>query len=727
MTNTSRARPPLAHTGYGGHPLDVHLREVARRGREHAAAFGLAELAWWAGLWHDVGKYHPAFQQYLCDAEAGLARRGPDHKAAGATLALRHCQPLAHPIVGHHGGLRDTDGEHGLRGWLAERTKTPEVHDALALARAALAGLEPTEPVALPPWVRDELTAELATRMVFSALVDADFLDTEAHLQRDKADVRGGSPDIATLWETLERYQTANTGLGTDPVNVARDEVYRACLAAGPQPQGFFRLTVPTGGGKTRSGLAFALRHALAHGLRRVIVAIPYTSITDQTAEVYRTIFAGHPRAVLEHHSAMQRPEDPAAPHHRWEDLAAENWDAPIVVTTTVQLFESLLGCSTSACRKVHNIAGSVIILDEVQTLPEHLLDPLLSVLRELVAHYRVTVVLSTATQPALDDRQGFGGLPGVREIVPDPDRYFVRLQRVEYVTVAEPWSWERAADELLDGAQGMAIVNTKRDALALLDALEAKGAEGLFHLSTNLCAAHRREVLADVRRRLAAGAPCRLVATQVVEAGVDLDFPTVLRAVGPLDRIVQAAGRCNREGRRDFGRVVVFQPAEGGLPTGAYRTGASLAAAMLAAGTFDLHDPATYLRYFADLFARVDRDSKRVQELRRRMRFRSVAEVARLIDEESVSLIVRYWEALPDGEPVDQALWRLRDRRGNPRELWRALQPLMLGVRAYALRQYERTGLAWEVVPGLWEWKGGYDRTRGLVEARPDPAELVI
>jgi CRISPR-associated endonuclease/helicase Cas3 len=389
--------------------------------------------------------------------------------------------------------------------------------------------------------------------------------------------------------------------------------------------------------------MAFALKHALVHGLDRVIVAIPYTSIIEQTADVYRNIFGE--TSVLEHHSAVITGHDgcdPLSYQDVWSRLASENWDAPIVVTTTVQLFESLFAHRPSACRKLHNIARSVLVLDEVQTLPPQLLTPILDVLQDLVEHYSVSVVLCTATQPALQDGPYLKGLSNIREIVPDPPRYFAALRRVHYTLPAadERWDWERVAVEMRNTAQCLAIVNTKPDALQLLDALNDSTA---LHRSTLLCGAHRRDVLHEIRRRLDIGEPCRLIATQVVEAGVDLDFPLVLRAIGPLDRIVQAAGRCNREGRLASGRVVVFWPAEGKVPPGAYRTGTDTAISLLSRPQVDLHDPTLYRTYFELLYQAVETDVKGIQNLRQALDYPEVAQRFRLIEDDTAAVVVRY------------------------------------------------------------------------------------
>jgi CRISPR-associated endonuclease/helicase Cas3 len=722
--------PALAHSENAvgrPHGLVEHLSAVADLAEAFARKFGAGTLARWAGLWHDLGKFHPDFQAYLKDPDA---RRGPDHSSAGTVLAARHCDALAFLVAGHHAGLHSIDD---LKKRLSMKRNDPAVLEALASASQALLALTPTSNLAelLPDFARprhgqdgERLRGrEFFLRMLFAVLVDADFLDTEAHFRPESTADRGGAPSLGELWRRLEEAQAGISGKEETPVQRARHTVYEACLRAAELPPGLFRLTVPTGGGKTRSGLVFALRHALRYSLDRVIVAIPYTSIIEQTADVYRGILSGE--AVLEHHSAVADRDDRADPvteRHQWVRLASENWDAPLVVTTTVQLFESLFARSPSRCRKLHNVARSVVILDEVQTLPPHLLDPILDVLAQLVRHYGVTVVLCTATQPALTANRYLKGLADVREIVPEPEKLFHSLRRVNYEPPGkEKWSWERVAREMQSAPQALAVVNTKKDALALLDALGDDPAA--LHLSTLLCGAHRGKVLTEVRRRLAGGEPCRLVSTQVVEAGVDLDFPLVLRAIGPLDRIVQAAGRCNREGKLpERGRVVIFDPAQGGSPPGAYRTGLDTAASLLGQGC-DLHDPGTYERYFTMLFQGVETDREKIQDLRRSLDFPAVAAKFRLIDDEGAPVVVR-----PVGHEaaVGGLLTALRRSADPPRWAMRKLQRFVVNIRSRQVAVYEGRGLLLEVVPGLWEWQGGYDRLRGLVDAAHDPDLLV-
>ncbi len=729
---------PVAHTRNAlglRHDLAAHLRGVAGLAREFAADLGAPDLGYYLGLWHDLGKFHPRFQEYLlaCEREPGVRRSGPDHKGAGAALAKRHVSIAAFLVQGHHGGLQSRPA---LRAWLEERERAQDVKEALALARAAIPDLEPPGPLPFPPFaVNDPGAAELLLRLLFSALVDADFLDTEAHFSPDRAAARGESVTLSELWKRFEQDQerlataVREAGRANDAVIRARDDIYRACLAAAERPPGLFRLTAPTGSGKTRAAMAFALRHALQHGHRRVIVAVPFLSITEQTAEVYRRVFedpGGRP-VVLEHHSgASVGGEDDEDFRERgvWSRLAAENWDAPIVVTTTVQLFESLFAARPARCRKLHRLARSVIILDEAQALPSHLLTPILDVLRQLVAHYGVTAVLSTATQPAFEAIPPFRELKAT-EIVPEPARYFRDLARVEFDwRLDRPLPWPEVAEVIRAEQQVLAVVNTKRDALALLGALQDPDA---LHLSTLLCGAHRRRVIAEVTRRLQEGLPCRLVSTQVIEAGVDLDFPVVVRAFGPLDSVIQAAGRANREGRRAQGRVVVFEPAEGGLPGGAYRTGTDVARVVLQRRQGDLHDPATPYQYFEELYKALGSatDREGIQQLRQAFDYPETARRFRMIDDDTDVVVVTSYGTAEERQRVRTLVERLRSGAPDARELLRRLQPYVVSVRRREAARYRQQGLIDEVMPGVGEWLGGYDDVTGL--AAPDPEQLVV
>jgi len=754
---------PAAHTpNHAGewHSLQEHLRDVAAKAKAYAAKLRADELGYYAGLWHDLGKYQLDFQRYLeqCHAASELETdkppRGVPHAIHGARLAMELCPILAPIIYGHHVGIPGIE----VRQKLAQPELIESYEEVIQQAAQALVDLRP--PINLqdtlqnPP--RNPYSGELFIRMLFSCLVDADYLDTEEHFEPYKAQSRGSKITIAELWPTFEKAQSqlldnlSKAGDSSTQVNRIRAEVYKACLQTAALEPGIFRLAVPTGGGKTRSGLGFALHHAMQHGLERIVVAVPYTSIIEQTVQVYRQIFGDE--AVLEHHSAIRvhfdhekdaRSED-AQRSEAQARLATQNWDVPLVVTTTVQLFESLFANRPSRCRKLHNLVGSVIVLDEVQTLPIGLLKPIVSVLRELVQRYRVTVILCTATQPALEENSRYfeGFEPGSVKDIILPERakaHFRELSRVVYEPSVQGWSWRQLAEDIQENSQALVILNTRKDALSVLDALgtltsefqaitspqlavrEALAQQQILHLSTLLCGAHRREVLETVKMRLKNNQSCLLISTQVVEAGVDIDFPVVYRALGPLDRIVQAAGRCNREGKmQGKGRVVIFEPVEGGMPKDEYATAVATTKRFLQQPGLDLHDPAIFEMYFQNLYQGVSSDKHDIQGLREKSNYPEVAARFRLIEDNTTPVVIQY------DEQVHGLLSQIR-RRGLFSSDRRQLQPYIVNLRQ---REFEQAEEREEVAPGLWVWRGGYDPIRGIAvgnaPAAYEPTDLI-
>ncbi|MCL5022236.1 MAG: CRISPR-associated endonuclease Cas3'' [Nitrospirae bacterium] len=707
------------------HYLDKHLIDVAEKAKGFAGKFGASDAAYALGLLHDLGKVNPEFQDYL-KACARDERHGKvPHSIWGAALAyavihkgqedMRRWEELSMPIMGHHAGLAD-------RGNAATKLHDFDA-EPLKRMRAALKTLRVTFP-SIKFSASSATQRELFIRMMFSTLVDADYLDTEKHFDPEQATLRGWVPLLEALWQELEAKQNLILNDST-LVDRIRKEVYEACLDAAVGETGIYRLTVPTGGGKTRSGLAFALKHALTNELGRVIVAIPYTSIIDQTAQVYRELLGAD--AVLEHHSAVEiAADDSDRQDERFirHKLATENWDAPLIVTTTVQLFESLFGNRPSKVRKLHRLTKAVIVLDEVQTLPPELLRPTLDVLRILATPveqggYGSTVVLCTATQPAYEDSRWLESFQGVAvsEIVPQYSEHFSKLKRVNYVRCPEPLSWAVLAEEVGKLSQVLVVLNTRKDTLALVAAMG--DAPDVFHLSTLLCGAHRKVILAEVKRRLDPRnpQPVRLISTQVVEAGVDLDFPVVYRAVGPLDRIVQAAGRCNRENKLDKGKVVIFEPAEGKAPGGPYKVGIEKARFLLNENPVErLHDPDLYREYFSRLFADVDLDKKRIQSYREELNYPEVSNRYRLIEKDTVSVVVPYKDAL-----VRFSAWEAAPSYRT----WSALQPYIVNLYRYEVLQ-KRDWLD-QRSEGLYVWTGSYDGELGLMEGFNDPADLVV
>ncbi len=744
------------------HPLQAHLTKVAHKAAAFAAVMGGERCGYYAGLWHDLGKYHQDFQDYLQACHRGDKRaKSVPHAIHGAKLAATQFQPLAVLIYGHHSGLPAFAAlKSKLAGRNPERTATAY---QTVIEQAKAAGID----LKAPPMLRQEmavyqhnsLQCELFLRLLFSCLIDADHLDTEEHFNPEKAAQRKislpfhsvDSNDVAieesplTLPQfkaELEREQQILLSTVTNtPVNQVRREVYQFCCDQALHKPGVFRLCVPTGGGKTRSGLAFALNHACENGQRRVIFAVPYTSIIEQTVDVYRKIFASlGEMAVLEHHSAIS-PESLKGLKEDWRDddarsayaqarLIAQNWDAPLIVTTTVQLFDSLFAHRPGRCRKLHNLVNSVIVLDEVQTLPIPLLEPILDVLRQLVQNYGVTVVLCTATQPAFEGSTPYlAGFEKITDIVPplEAQRHFRALQRVDYIRPQASWSWSDLSADLQQRSaeRALIIVNTRKDALAALAALQAAEfpPEGLFHLSTLLCGAHRRQVLAVVKQRLAERLPCWLVSTQVVEAGVDLDFPVVYRAIAPLDRIVQAAGRCNREGKRDRGQVILFEPLEGGSPRGLYQTAYTVAKNYLSPEEMEqLHRPDVFVQYFQELYQQADLSpGQAIQRAREKLNYPEVAKFS-LIEDETIPVVVNYGES-------DKILQKVRAQGRVGRELYGRLQSYVVNLFPWQFNQSEESRQ--EVVPGLWEWQGGYDQLVGIEwEGQPiqrDPFDLIV
>lgn len=659
----------LAHPG---HRLEDHLRSVARLASEFAMPTGAVDWAASAGLWHDLGKYRPGFQKRIHAADGGDAHlEALPGKVRHAIVGALHAQSLgaygnllAYLIAGHHAGLPDWYPDDAPGAALSQ-----ELIDQREALADALSGGIPAEildagkgSLSKPP-VREARELHLWLRMLFSCLVDADFLDTEAALDSVRRELRGGYVDVVLLRAAYDRHMAMFFGPADTRVKELREEIRAACLAHAADAPGLFSLTVPTGGGKTLASLGFALHHAESHGLKRIIYVIPYTSIIEQTTDVFRRVFAGiEPTPVIEHHSNLDvTDETRETPRSR---LAAENWDAPVIVTTNVQFFESLYAARGSRCRKLHNICESVVILDEAQLLPPEHLAPILDALRQLKDRYRVSIVLSTATQPELTkDRKRFGetplvGLGEARELAPDPLRLYRELERV---TVSLPVSdqdrrdWEGLAMELAEHRQVLCIVNRRDDAETLWRKLRDLDAAGLVHLSARMCGAHRGEVIAHVKAVLAAGHPLRVVSTQLVEAGVDFDFPVVYRAMAGLDSVAQAAGRCNREGKiAEKGRVVVFNPPKPS-PNGILLTAEQAAKRVLTGASGEPLTPANYARYFdyfyADLHGHdkegvMDLLTKNIDPRRNRyaIQFRTAASKFRLIPDEGQRSVFVLW-----------------------------------------------------------------------------------
>lgn len=634
--------------------LDAHLAAVSSNAGTFAAAFGAGEWGEAVGGYHDAGKGQSQWQDYL--VASALGKKGPGkvpHAIHGTKLAMeRHPmlgKILAYCIAGHHGGLPD---------WLTLEKRLATERELAGARKCRVTDVFPTGfPFRDTRGNSQGFVLSFFTRMVFSCLVDADWLDTEAFLDPDRAAWRRGYPEVATLAERFfPKFWAMVANAAPTPVNRIRREVVDACLAAAQRPTGLFSLTVPTGGGKTLASLAFALKHAERNALDRIVYVIPYTSIIEQNAQEFRKYLGDD--AVVEHHSTFDPGpgggDDSISPELRRARLACENWDAPVVATTAVQFFESLFAARPGRCRKLHNLAKSVIILDEAQMLPRKYLLPCLAAIRELAARYGATVVLCTATQPAVREREEFRqGLQEMHEIIPNPARLHKRLRRVVVEDLGS-LDDEALAGRLVGHRQALCVVNTRSHARALYERL--RGREGVFHLSTTMTAVHRSRRIEKIRDALDAKKPCLVISTSLIEAGVDLDFPVVYRAAAGADSVAQAAGRCDREGlltlaaRAPAGRVFVFTPAAG-LPRGDFTVTADKAAEVRRMGYDDPLSPAAIEHYFRLLFwtAGKDLDAKNVLglldagERSGSFPFREVADLFEFIEDWKKSVIVAH------------------------------------------------------------------------------------
>ncbi len=802
--------PLLAHKD---ETLVAHLESVGEKARLFAAAFDAAEQAQMAGVLHDLGKAEDEFQKriHLGDGIKDSNKKQP-HAHHGAAYALHDCHPSLWPVAiavnGHHAGLHN-------RGNVDQRADEYDEKAKACLEKIRDGHPDFTIPVLrdmLPEWLKrleflpgnkgnGWLSTDLFTRFLFSALVDADRLDTEENAEdaEKKREARRWEPFVPeSLLQRLEeelsmRAQRAVAeGRASNEVIAVRQNVGDYCRKASTMDRGLFSLTVPTGGGKTLASMLFALSHAVHHSravpedrcFRRIIVVIPYLSIIQQTAKELRDVFESDEpkknRLVLEHHSQVENEpvstggkQDKEEPSYdsvsERRRLAAENWDAPIIVTTSVQFFDSLFSRRPAKARKLHNIAQSIIIFDEIQTLPPLMLQPILHALSELAnpqRHYGCSIVLCTATQPALGKSENLPyGLENVRPIVPQENAkgHFNLLRRVTYRGLdrneQEEVTWEELAGAVLqqEVQQALIVVNTRQAARDLHGVFRDKlgnNGGGLFHLSTWMMPAHRLEVLDEVKRRLdpknlkdKERERCILVSTQCIEAGVDVDFPTVWRAFGPYDSIVQAAGRCNRNGlvkNREDAVVHIFRPKDGEPPPGLYRTAIAQTELLRKMGLAAPENPDSFTDYFRLLYQLSVPDECGIQRARSRFHFKEVDELFHFIEQDTISVLVRnqyIGENLTmtsAGELYDQARRRRFSDGKNTgyftREEWRVIQPNIINLPISCLKDEKLKGKLDKAFndesSGLYVWNGAYRggfHGTGIDFEGPMPVEELI
>lgn len=685
-----------------------HSEGVARLAEQFAAEAGLKGWGRFVGLLHDKGKERRAFQEYIKHANglpADYHGENKNHAFVGAVLS-RKCAPITFPvaayvIAGHHAGLCDYTK---LRDCLAE----PVPNEITPLTTIA--------PPALPSTKWTAFDFNHLIRMLYSCLVDADYLDTEAFMNRQQAEARGRAETLPVLLPKLEARLSAIAKNAPDTsVNRIRKQVQDVCRQTATEAPGVYSLTVPTGGGKTLSSLLWAMLHAVKHGKKRIIISIPYTSIISQTAEVLRSIFGEE--NVLEHHSNVNHEsnqgEDTAADKLALQKrLSAENWDFPIIVTTNVRLLESMYASHASDCRKLHNVANSVIVFDEAQTLPAEKLQPIVSALKVYQKAFCTSLLFSTASQPTLQGRhEGTGRevlevFDTVREIVPKEWNLHEQLRRVNLHILPEALDYEAIALRIKTAQRVLCIVNTRKDAAEITQRLsDMEIDEGLFHLSRMMCSEHIDRTIGEIRRALKCddGRPVRVVTTQLIEAGVDIDFPYVMRQEAGLDSVLQAAGRCNREGRMtELGRTEVFRIEGRNLPKGTFTYANQARKNMRYKG--NLFAPEAMEEYFEQYYHQIKGFDTKDCELKMNMKdalgkpqelmMETADRIFKLINGQGVQIVVNYSKS---AEAVEAF------RRQPCKALYRRLGQYTVNLNEHDTRLLAESGMLEHLAEGYY------------------------
>lgn len=700
------------------HRLAKHLHDTARLAESFACQENYKPLFKLSGLLHDLGKYQVAFQDYL---ENGGRRGSVPHASWGAGHARKVNQhETSFVIDGHHKGLPDkavwkSDTEPYKRGEVADFDEIFEIFltdNNLKVSDLQYApGIAPTEP----------FHREIFTRYLFSALTDSDWLSTEGHFSPEKVGLRTVSPlpvdeMIATLEEEFIRKPTEGG------INLLRNAARKEATDKAVLPPGFYSLALPTGMGKTLTSLAWALRHAKQHGLKRIIIVLPYISIIDQTAQELKRIFGE--ALVLEHHSSYNEDRNKAedrdencTTEQKRKQLACENWDYPVIVTTTVQFFESLFSNKPSKCRKVHNIAEAVVIFDEVQSIPKEIILPTLQMLNDVQAVMRASFLFCTATQPAYEKRQGFDGIDAILSLIAEPGCLYDKTRRVEYRLLDElaPVDMARLSEAVVEsGDSALVIFNTKKAALEFYDSMQGHDEwEMTYHLSTAMCPAHRKEMIKKIRADLDPAAKKKILvsSTQLIEAGVDFDFPVLFRAMAPLEAVIQSAGRCNREGKlTGYGKVFLFKLIDAKWPNTTYAACAGFAEELIKADINQLYKHDVFPKYYASVFALYIDQAKQqgINNARKEFNFVTVNDSYRLIKDASEGLFIYNYS-----EESRQLLHSLQHKKFLSRSDYRKMQAYTVQVYEYFIFQNKEFV---EATPhGFNVWHGNYDSATGI------------
>jgi CRISPR-associated endonuclease/helicase Cas3 len=699
------------------HTLSKHLFRTAELAESFACKDIYKPIFKMTGLLHDLGKYQPAFQEYLI---SGGVRGSIPHASWGAGYSrLLKFSEASIAIDGHHKGLPDnaawkSDTEPFKRGEVPqfENIKQAFINDT-GTDEAGLSKLG----YSMFTEGGQKFQRELFVRYLFSALTDSDWLSTEEHFDQEKFNIRvGGTLSIDSMIRRLDEEFDRKSKDGE--INRLRNYArYQATLKA-CMPYGFYSLALPTGMGKTLTSMAWALRHAKEHDLKRVIIVLPYINIIDQTAQILKDIFGEE--LVLEHHSGYNENDTNDCDENcslieKRKRLACENWDYPIIVTTTVQFFESLFSNRPSRCRKIHNVAESIVIFDEVQAIPKEVILPTLQMLKDVQTVMKTSFLFCTATQPAFEKRPGFDGISGICPLIDNPDELYERTKRVDYELLhdLQPVDYDELLESVMSmGDSVLVIFNTKKAALEFYRRADrAGGWEKKYHLSTAMCPIHRKAVINKIRDDLEGKEKILLVSTQLIEAGVDFDFPVVFRAVAPLEGVIQSAGRCNREGKLGYlgGKVILFKLLEAGMPNKTYAACAGYAEELIRHDVEQLHGHTIFNEYYEHIIQLyVDPDRFNITVARKGFQFKTVHDAYRIIDTATEGVFVYNYN-----EESRQMLHDLEFRSFLSRDDYRKMQRFTVQVYDHFI--FNNGSMCKLMSQGFRVWYGNYDSKTGI------------
>ncbi len=710
------------------HGLSKHLHQVAKFAESFACYETYKPIFKMAGLLHDLGKYQIAFQKYL---ENGGKRGRVPHASWGAGYA-RILKVLETSIVidGHHKGLPDkSTWKNDTEPYLREEVSEFEDIIKTFFNDTGLNKVEIKPPDLLS--ITEPFLREVFIRYLFSALIDSDWLSTEEHFEQDTFKMRiGASLPIDVMINKLEDEFSKKSKEGE--INQLRNDARNQAIQKADMLCGFYSLSLPTGMGKTLTSMAWALRHAKKNDLKRIILVLPYINIIDQTAQILKGIFGEE--WVLEHHSGYNEDDqngrdvtESCSAIEKCKKLACENWDYPVIVTTTVQLFESLFSNRPSQCRKVHNIAESVVIFDEVQAIPKEVILPTLQMLKDVQSVMKTSFLFCTATQPAFEKRQGFDGISGICSLIEDPAVFYEKTRRVEYrlLNDLKPIDYSGLLEAVIQAEDAtLVIFNTKKAVLEFYNCTSKLGDwERKYHLSTAMCPSHRKVVIKNIREDLEAKKKILVASTQLIEAGVDFDFPVVFRAIAPLEAVIQSAGRCNREGNLGElgGKVLLFKLHDGGMPDKTYAACAGHAEELIKRDIAQLHGHTIFNEYYAQVIRLyVEPDKYNINETRKQFNFETVNDSYRIIQNITKGLYIYNYS-----DESRQLLHSLEYKEFLSRDDYRKMQAYTVQVYEHFI--FQNRQMCKTMDQGFMVWYGNYDPHTGISATPIEADKLVV